>query len=46
MSAENSIIHATKLKDLWKLMDQESKNKIWNYFINLIKLAELAVIVK
>ena len=42
LSKENSLIHATRLKKLWKNMDQEIKNKVWEYFINLIKLSELA----
>jgi len=39
---ENSIIHGTRLKELWKVMSNETKEKVWEYFENLIKITELA----
>jgi len=39
--SKNSIVQATKLKDLWKVMSNETKEKVWEYFENLIKITEL-----
>ena len=39
--SENSIIQGTRLKELWKVMSNETKEKVWEYFENLIKITEL-----
>lgn len=39
--SENSIIHGTRLKELWKVMSNDTKVKVWEYFENLIKITEL-----
>ena len=39
--SENSIVHGTRLKELWKVMSEDTKEKVWQYFENLIKIIEM-----